>query len=135
MDTIRLLLIGESLKKRMLVHAIWEVAFATGNTQRAFFGRYRTESVIRQVGLEIQRDHVYRKETLIRELLGASPDLGKIIERATYCCVVTKDEHARLSHRGIDGWERYRVAGIKVYDMACEADGGRLLSVTAQGTI
>ena len=36
MDVIRLLRITESLKKRMLGHAIWEVAFATGNTQRAF---------------------------------------------------------------------------------------------------
>ena len=120
MDAIRLLNITESLKKRMLVHAIWEVAFATGNTQRAFLGRYRTEGVIREVGLEIQRDHVYRKEMLVRELLGVSPDLGNIIERATYCCVVTKAEHAKLDHRGIDGWERYRAAGIKVYDMAGE---------------
>jgi hypothetical protein len=118
LSAIRLLPISEPLKKRMLVHAIWEVAFATGNTQRSFLGRYRSESVVRQVGLNIERDHIFRKETLIRELLGPSPDLDRIIERA-HCCVVTRDEHERLSRvdEEVEGWERYRAAGITVYDM------------------
>ena len=114
LDRIRLIPIAEPLKKRMLIHAIWEVAFATGS----FLGRYRSESVIRQVGLPIQRDHICRKETLVQELLGRPPDVERIIGRA-HCCVVTKDEHKRLSRVGgeIEGWERNLVAGTTVYAM------------------
>lgn len=118
LNAIRQLKITESRKRRMLVHVLWEVAFATGNTQSAFLGRYRTENVIRQPGLAIRRDHVYRKEMLVRDLLGDSPDLDEIIRRAQHCCVVTKEEHDKLDHGGTDGWERYRIAGIRVYDMA-----------------
>ena len=118
LEGIRTLPIGTPMKKRMLVHAIWEVAFATGNTQRAFMGRYRSEAVVNQPGLKIQRDHIYKKEALIQELLGPSPNLDEILDRA-HCCVVTEDEHRKLGliNDAIDGWERYRAAGITVYDM------------------
>ena len=102
----------------MLDWALWQVAFATGNTQKKFLGRYRSESVIRQIGLKIQRDHVYQRKTLLQELLGPSPDLERIILQAQCCVVVTVDEHNRLSK--IDGGEKYRIAGITVYDMLDE---------------
>ena len=117
LDAIRRLPIGLALKKRMLVHGIWEVAKATGDSQ----GRYRSERVIRTVGLQIQRDHIYKKNALVEELLGASPDLDKVISRAA-CCIVTAEEHHGLHSVGVhlDGWERYRVAGVVVYDMIDE---------------
>jgi hypothetical protein len=74
--------------------------------------------VIRQTGLKIQRDHVYQRKTLLQELLGPSPDLERIIGRAQCCVVVTADEHNRLSRT--DGGEKYRIAGIAVYDMLDE---------------
>jgi len=119
LEAIRKLQISERVKKRMLVHALWQIAMVTGNTQSSFFGRFRSEAVIRETGLKIERDHIYRKENLIRELLGLSPDLDRIVARA-HCCVVTKDEHVKLGavDAEIDGWERYRAAGITVYDMA-----------------
>lgn len=119
LDSIRKLAISEPIKKRMLVHALWEVAFATGNKQSSFFGRYRSEGVLGQTGLKIQRDHIYRKEKLIEQLLSPSADLEEIIERAE-CCLVTEEEHSRLGRvdEKIDGWDRYRGAGITVYDMA-----------------
>ena len=80
----------------MLDWALWQVAFATSNSQRKFLGRYRSESVIRQIGQKIQRDHVYQRKTLLQELLGTSPDLERIIVRAQCCVVVTVDEHSRL---------------------------------------
>ncbi len=81
-------------------------------------GRYRSVRVINKSGLPIQRDHINKKAALISELLGPSPDLDAIIERAQ-CCVVTDDEHAQLGavSAEIDGWDRYRAAGISVYDM------------------
>ncbi|QOY90066.1 hypothetical protein [Paludibaculum fermentans] len=121
LEAIRILPICTPMKRRMLVHAIWEVAFATGNTQRAFMGRYRSEAVVNQPGMKIQRDHIYKKEALVQELLGPSPNLDEILDHA-HCCVVTEEEHKRLGHvdDAIDGWERYRAAGITVYDMVDE---------------
>ncbi len=114
---LRALPVALALKKRMLVHAIWEVAQATGN----FCGRYRSEAVIRNLGHRIQRDHIYQKRTLVEELLGPSPDIDSIIERAG-CCVVTKEEHYKLHavSRDLDGWERCKAAGVVVYDMKTE---------------
>jgi hypothetical protein len=113
-DAIRQMQIAAPLKKRMLVHSIWEVAKATGD----FRGRYRSEGVIRSVGVRIQRDHIYKKSALVEELLSTSPDLDRVIERAR-CCVVTIDEHRRLHDvdGGLEGWDRYKAAGVIVYDM------------------
>ena len=101
LDSIGRMDIAKPLKKRMLVHGIWEVAKATGD----FCGRFRSEQVIHTVGSRIQRDHIYKKSTLIDELLSSSPDLDKIIERAE-CCIVTADEHKKLHDidGGLDGW-------------------------------
>ena len=101
----------------MLDAALWQVAFVTGNTQSKFMGPYRSEAVITQPGLKIQRDHAHRRATLVSELLRPSPDLDSIIDRAQCCCIVTEDEHRRLAAVAIDGWERYAAAGIVVYDM------------------
>jgi hypothetical protein len=117
LEAVRQLQIAAKLKRDMLDVAIWQVAFATGNTQSRFMGRYRSEAVITQVGLKIQRDHAYPRAALLAELLGASPDLESIIERAQCCCVVTEEEHKRLSAVHTDGWARYKHAGIVVYDM------------------
>src|SRR5258708_3462133 len=115
LDALRRLPIAKPLKKSMLDWALWQVTFATGNTQKKFLGRWRTERVIREVGLKIERDHVYQRKTLLEELLGPSPDLDRIIAQAQSCMVLTADEHKTLNR--IDGGEKYRRAGIIVYDM------------------
>ena len=116
-EALRQLPIATPLKRGMLDAALWQVAFATGNTQSKFMGPYRSGAVITQPGLKIQRDHAHRRATLLSELLGPSPDLDSIIDRAQCCCIVTEDEHRRLAAVAIDGWERYAAAGIVVYDM------------------
>ena len=80
-------------------------------------GPYRSEAVIAQAGLKIQRDHAHRRATLLSELLGPTPDLDSIIDRAQCCCIVTESEHKRLAAVSIDGWERYPAAGVVIYDM------------------
>ena len=118
LETLRGLSVALPLKKRMLVHGIWEVAKATGD----FCGRYRSEAVIRNPGQKIQWDHIYDKRTLVEELLGPAPNIDSIIERAC-CCIVTEEEHVKLHALSpkLDGWERYRAAGIVVYDMGTES--------------
>ena len=76
-----------------------------------------SENVKRGTGEKIQRDHVYGMTSLLDELCGPSPDLDRIAARAQCCVVVTADEHARLTRSKSDGGEKYRIAGVSVYDM------------------
>jgi len=105
------------IKKRMLNHAIWEVAYATGN----FKGRYRSQGVIDRVGIEIQRDHVHQKKDTVGRLLKGQTSVEQAV-RDTIHCVVTREEHLRLSDYSklnpeVDGWNRYNNIGIVVHDM------------------
>ncbi len=114
------LAIGTPLKKELLDQVLWQVTFATGNTQSNFMGRYRSAKTVHVAGLKIERDHVYRRKTLLQELLGPSPNLDRVIARAQCCVVLTADEHRSVSN--IDGGKKYKLAGIKVYDMCHQAE-------------
>ena len=105
------------MKKRMLVHAIWEVTHASGS----FKSRYRSAGVINGIGADIQRDHVFQKKALVDWLLKKPHEAEKVVQSAL-SCVVTKSEHIRLtqysrSHPEVNGWERYQNSGVTVYDM------------------
>ena len=112
--------IGTALKKDLLDEVLWQVTFATGNTQNKFMGRYRSAKMVRVAGLKIERDHVYRRKTLLRELIGPSPDLDRIIARSQCCVVLTADEHRLVSD--IDGGKKYTLAGVTVYDMCDQTE-------------
>lgn len=108
--------INLSLKKRLLVHAVWEVTKLGGD----FKGRYRSKGVLVS-GVVIQRDHVLQKGRIVERLL-TNPDQTEAILAEVVHCVVTKEEHERLTaysrmNPDIDGWERYRGAGVEVMDM------------------
>lgn len=117
LEALRVLEIAPPFKRRMLSEALWLFAFATGNRQGRFLGRWRSETVIRHTGKEIQRGHVYGMTSLLNELPGPSPDLDRIAARAQCCVVVTADEHKELTRCKSNGGEKYRIIGISVYDM------------------
>ncbi len=115
--SILLLEINLAIKRRMLNHAIWEVAYATGD----FKGRYRTQGVLGEVGIKIQRDHVFQKKDIVEQLLTGQVTVEQAVTNAIHC-VVTEEEHRRLSdysklNPNIDGWSRYSDIGVVVYDM------------------
>jgi hypothetical protein len=68
-------------------------------------------------------EHVHTKAWLKAKML-ANPDKGSIesLLRDQACCSVTAAESKRLSRipEGVDGWDRYRAAGIDVFDMATD---------------
>lgn len=109
--------INYALKKRMVGYTIWEVAeYLSGN----FKGRYRSKAAI-VPGTIIQRDHVNRKAGIVERWLASPEQMDSILDDIVHC-VVTKDEHDRLTaydkmNPDVDGWERYRVVGIEVMDM------------------
>ena len=97
--------VNPRVQKMMLDRAVWLVVELTGN----FFSRHRSEGTTSSIGLPIQRDHVYTRKSLVAELLAGTKNVRSVIDRAQ-CCVVTKEEHARLSKvpQTVVGWDRYR---------------------------
>lgn len=62
-------------------------------------------------------EHVFQRALLVERLLAIEPaDIGLVLHDAV-ACVVTKQEHRRLGAvQGFDGWDRYRAAGVRVWD-------------------
>lgn len=105
------------MKKRMVGYVIWEIAeYLNGN----FKGRYRSKGALIP-GVPIQRDHVNQKARIIERLLANADQVDTILSDLVHC-VVTKEEHERLTaysklNPELDGWDRYRVAEVEVMDM------------------
>ena len=112
---IRTLEIHAVTKREMIDRALWLVAELSGN----FSPRYRSDSALRMLGAKIQRDHVFPRSTLIALILEGKEPLRDIIDRAV-CCLVTVEEHSRLSIAPpeVIGWERYRFADVIIRDMS-----------------
>jgi hypothetical protein len=68
----------------------------------------------------LRHEHVWRRADMVKRLLAQPEQTPSILDKACGC-VVTIAEHKKLdeidrSCKDIDGWERYRMAGIKVFD-------------------
>ena len=108
--------IATPLKKRMLVHALWEIVKLNGD----FRTRFRSKAAL-TLGVVIERDHVYQKGRVIKCLMDNPDQTASILNKSLHC-VVTKEEHRKLTQLSearaeIDGWSRYHEAGIEVLDM------------------
>jgi len=66
----------------------------------------------------LRHDHVYPKEKMIDALLNAKPENVEEILAIAVGCIVTVEEHLRLSQFDGEhyGWSRYRRAGVVVMD-------------------
>lgn len=108
--------VNPRVQKMMLDRAVWLVVELTGN----FYSRYRSEGTTSKVGVRIQRDHIYTRRSLVAELLAGTQNIRSVIDRAK-CCVVTKEEHDRLTKvpQTVIGLDRYRLAVpiVKVRNM------------------
>jgi hypothetical protein len=106
-------------RKGLVDLAVWWVTGASGK----YATRYRSSGVLalphKGAWSELVHEHVYTRLRLVTEMLAAPADQREAILRSAVACIVTKDEHRRL--RPFDkthiGWDRYRAAGIDVYDM------------------
>ena len=95
--------------KELLSILIWKITEIHGkhNTRYISFG------VKNNKGKPIH-EHVIPRKILIEQIL-KSPKQTEEILNSTIGCLVTKEEHALLDNNG-NGWERYKIAKIKVYD-------------------
>lgn len=99
-------------KRRLLDTLLWKYTEADGK----YNTRHRSVAANgRASNAGLRHDDVFTKRELIEQLMSARPaQIPRILESAIGC-VVTSDEHTKLS--GFDGvhsgWERYRQAKIE----------------------
>lgn len=101
-----------SSKKRMLNHALWEISHVRGN----YAPRFRSVNVLKaNPGTKIERHHIYKRKKLVQDILREEEHLHSILLRVLHC-VVTEEEHARLTAvpEHLDGWDRYAYAKVAV---------------------
>ena len=75
---------------------------------------------------KLQHEHVIEKQKLVSALIAGQESIEDIVETAIGC-VVTKAEHRILtavsrSEPTLDGWNRYKKAGIKVFDLKTQRE-------------
>lgn len=117
-----------SHKRALLNVLIWNL---TGIDGGKWGIRYRSEGVLSDRVATIQHEHVLERKKLIDRLL-ADPTSCESTLTGAVACLVTAEEHARLRlvDRSLEGWDRYRAAGIVVYDMAT----GSILDLESDGS-
>ncbi|HSK96390.1 MAG TPA: hypothetical protein VK891_07230 [Euzebyales bacterium] len=79
--------------------------------------RYISEGVRTHLGpVVVDHEHVHTLRTLKQRLL-AGEDVDDVMRDAV-ACVVTREEHRRLTRfdRSATGWQRYARAGVRVWD-------------------
>lgn len=71
---------------------------------------------------QIRHEHVFTRKSLVEEMLARPEKVEEILREKAIACVVTKDEHVRLTRfdKTHSGWDRYRAAGISVFDVATD---------------
>lgn len=115
-------------KNYLLNKCIWAVTIADGKYNL----RYWSEGVyalVKQHGsldavlglkpLPLRHEHINTCEALIDAMLRDPSSVEMLLREQAIACLVTKDEHRRLSGRQA-GFDRYRAAGIRVWDMIDE---------------
>lgn len=111
-------------RRRLLNEAIW---FWTerGSPSRKYKLRYRTIAALelqQSIGFtkaskNLAHEHVHERAPAVAKLLVLTNNASDTL-RSMVACVVTRDEHSRLSAQScVAGWARYRAAGIVPIDM------------------
>ena len=104
-------------RRELLDNVLWLVSVAPSGK---YTTRFRSKAAVTDPNAELRHEHVYTRRSLIAQMLEDPACIDQVIRERTIGCVVTKDEHRRLSQfdKTHEGWERYRAAGIEVLDMA-----------------
>lgn len=97
-------------KKELLSVCIWKITEADGKSKV----RYWSQCAVDNKTAKLQHEHIHERRELITRLLSGEA-IGSVIPDAV-ACMVTKEEHAKLNASSNQGWQRYKDAGIRVYD-------------------
>ena len=110
----------QSHRKHLLKLAQWWVTEADGKWKT----RFRSAAVIQLAQddpdsqMLINHEHVYGRAELAERMMQDRSQVDAILELCIGC-IVTVEEHRKLSaQRGLQGWDRYRTAEVRVRDTA-----------------
>ena len=108
----------QSHLRESLSIAIWKYTECDGK----YTTRFRSRGAIENPKGKLNHEHVVTRKSLIDELLVTPNEFETIMAKAVACTVLTS-EHALLrsvekDNSALVGWQRYRAAGIEVYDLA-----------------
>lgn len=99
-------------KRNIISGMLWKITEARGK----YSTRYRSRRSM-EVGAKLQHEHVFTRKDLTDRIV-ADPERVREILCDAIGCVVTVDEHGRLSavDRSLRGWDRYAAADVEVID-------------------
>ncbi len=99
-------------RRHVLSIAIWKATEADSKMNP----RFRSRGVMKgAVGILVNHEHVVTRKFLIDAMLAAPGQVQEIMDLAIGC-LVTRDEHRRLSKAGGWGWSRYINGNVAVVD-------------------
>lgn len=104
-------------RREFLSIAIWKYTEADGKITT----RYRSVGAIGAVPKLCHHEHVIPRKWLIDRMLAEPDRCEEIMGRAIGCCVL-RTEHDQLTAAeradpALEGWDRYRAAGVAVVDL------------------
>lgn len=109
-------------RARIVDGSIWLMTERTPGEK--YKTRYRSEGA-KDVhdGRLLAHEHVIQRKGLIARILATTSPLGirEILDEAVGCTVLRSEHGALGADKHVDGWQRYKNAGITVYD--CGEDG------------
>jgi len=102
----------ERHKRDIISGLLWKITEARGKYTTRYRSRGSNES-----GVKVQHEHVFTRKDLTDRIL-AAPERTREILHDAIGCVVTVDEHRKLSivDQSLRGWKRYEAAGVEVID-------------------
>lgn len=103
--------------REILKIAVWKYTECDGK----YTTRFRSDGALFASGKDIHHEHVIPIRRLVDALVAEPEDVAGIMTRAIGC-VVLRSEHKLLGqiekeHPAADGWTRYQLAGITVWDL------------------
>ena len=114
--------IDEKMKQKFLSNCLWQITQAEGKNKYDL--RYKTKAALKAIEegrrKELRHEHVYPRKQMVQKLIGSPENVDEIVKDAVGC-VVTEEEHAKLSQidrdfPDLEGCQRYQEAGIAVFD-------------------
>ena len=102
--------------RRMVIDAaLWKITEAESRHKHRT--RFCSQTVFLSPGCDCRHDHVFQRARMIDDLIRGGPNCADEVVSRAVACTITREEHSALNrHKDLDGWERYREAGITVID-------------------
>jgi hypothetical protein len=116
-EGILTLAILEQHQRDLINGMLWKITEARGK----YSTRFRSAGAMSAPkGAKLQHEHVVPRKQLVDAIM-REPHLARELLTAAVACVVTQEEHRRLTtisreQPHLEGWDRYRAAGITWVD-------------------